>query len=452
MSKAINYKLLLCYLPIVSLIFLFIYLGFFGAASSDDYADFMQVEKFGYLKTVKETYLLWGGRFTSYILVYPINPLNFGEQTGPPIFNFIQICMFTSLSFLFTKYITKKSFASVEFCLFFSLLAFLLFCYLPKPVELLYWFTGSWAYLPGLIGICYWLLLLESKILNKFQKIVFVVLPFLIAGTNELNLLIEAWLITIFLILRKPTKLYWIAIVLFVLGASIALLTPGNFKRSDFFLLDAHNPARDFGFSFINSFKLSIHYVKDWFRSSPILLIWFAFAFLLPNKKLEINYKLVLLIISSVLMIPLIFFPFVYGTGMITPPERLLNVLYIFIVLSGSAIIPQLISNYIIKSKVSNKVAGLLGIILIFQASYSSRLKTVLFDLKELSAYKTETEFRIKLAKKHSLTSPNDTLVVPVIKHIPYTIFYSDLNPNAGHWYNKGFAYYHKIKAVRVSE
>lgn len=450
MPKVINYKLLLCYLPIVSLIFLFIYLGFFGVASSDDYADYMQVEKFGYLNSVKETYLIWGGRFTSYILVYPINPLNFGEQIGPHIFNFLQICMFALLSFLFSKYIIRKSIARIEFCVFFSLLAFLLFCYLPKPVELLYWFTGSWVYLPGLIGICYWLLLLENKTLNRFQKIAFVVLPFLIAGTNELNLLIEAWLITMFLILRKPTKLYWIAIVLFVLGASIALLTPGNFKRSDFFLLQTHHPARDFIFSFTNSLKLSFHYLKDWFRSSPILFIWFAFAFLLPFKKLEINFKLILVLVSSILMIPLIFFPFIYGTGMITPPERLLNVLYIFIVLSGSAIFPQLISNYILKSRLSNKVAGCIGIILIFQASFDSRLRTVLFDLEELSAYKIETELRTKLANKHALTSPNDTLVLPIIRHIPYTIFYSELSPNAGHWYNQGFAYYHKIKAVKV--
>jgi hypothetical protein len=451
-QKAINYKLLLYYLPVISLFFLFIYLGFFGVASSDDYTDYMQVKKFGYLNTLKETYLHWGGRFTSYILVYPINPLNFGEQIGPKIFNFLQIGMFVLLSFLFSKYIIRKSIASVEFCLFFSLLAFTLFCYLPKPVELLYWFTGSWVYLPGLIGICYWLLLLESKTLNKFQKIAFVVLPFLIAGTNELNLLIEGWLIIIFLILRKPTKLYWIAIVLFLIGASIALLTPGNLNRSDFFLLQAHHPARDVIFSFINSFKLSIHYFKDWFRSSPILLIWFAFAFLLPYKKIEIKYKLILVLVLSFLMIPIIFFPFIYGTGMVSPPERLLNVLYIFIVLSGSAIFPQLISNYILKSKLSNKVAGTIGIILIVQASYNSRIRTVLFDLQQLHAYRVETIKRIELTNKHSIFYPNDTLVLPKIKHIPYTIFYGDLSPNASHFYNKGFAYYHNIKAVKISE
>jgi len=447
-----NYKLFLNYLPLASLIALFIYLGFFGTASSDDYSDYMRVDKFGYFEIVKETYLHWGGRFTSYILVYPINPLNFGEQFGPALFNSIQVCMFALICFLFSKFIIKKDIKSVNFCLFFSLLAFLLFCYLPKPVELLFWFTGSWVYLPGLLGICYWILLLEKESLNKFQKIAFVVLPFLIAGTNELNLLITAWLLFISLVLKKSTKLFWFALISYFIGALLALLTPGNFHRSDFFLLVAHHPARDFTFSITNSFQLSIHFIKDWFRSSPILLVWFALAFLLPYKKLLINFRLILVVMISILMIPFIFFPFIYGTGMITPPDRLLNVLFIFIVLSGSMIFPQLISNYLIKNSLSYKVAGSIGIILLFQASYSSRLRTALFDLEEISAYKKETEQRIELANKHSLTSQTDTLVLPSIKHKPYTIFFSDLSPNSGHWYNMGFAYYHKVKAVKISE
>jgi len=447
-----NLKLLGWYLPIVSLISLFIYLGFFGTASSDDYADFMQVEKFGYFNTVKETYLHWGGRFTSYILVYPINPLNFGEEVGPIIFNTLQICLFASLSFLNARFIVKKNFKNIEFCICFSLLAFLLFCYLPKPVELLYWFTGSWVYLPGLIGISFWLLLSESKQITAFQKTIYIVLPFFIAGTNELNLLIEAWLLFVYGILIKPKKLYWFALISFLIGASLALLTPGNNQRSDFFLLQAHHPARDFGFTLLNCFKLSFHYLKDWLRSSPILLIWFCISFLLPNRNLRFSKKEIALIFLSFLMIPMLFFPFIYGTGMLSPPERLLNVVYIFISLAGAAIFPQLIHTYFSKVKFNPLIASIIGIVLLFQASYTSRLRSALFDLDEVMAYQIETKNRIELAKNHAVNSPNDTLLVPSIRHIPYSIFYSDLNSNAGHWYNQGFAYYHKIKAVKVVE
>ena len=452
MPKAINYKLLICYLPVVSLVFLFLYLGFYGTASSDDYADYMQVEKFGYLNTVKETYLHWGGRFTSYILVYPINPLNFGELNGPAIFNFLQISLFTFLSFLFSKYITKKNLKSIEFCICFSLLSLLLYCYLPKPVELLFWFTGSWVYLPGLIGLCYWLMLFEKEYINKVEKIVFILLPFFVAGTNELNLFIQAWLLFILRFIFKPKKIFWLAIVSFSVGAFIALSTPGNYQRSDFFLLQAHHPARDLLFSLKNSFNLSFYYLKDWLRSSPILLIWLSLSFVLPMKKIIIDKKLLILILVSFLMVPLLFFLFVYGTGMITLPARLLNVVFIFIVLGGSAIFPRILQNYLPTINRFPQLAGFIGIILIFQASYSSRLRTALFDTKELTAYSIEINQRIQLAKNQSLTSPNDTLIVPAIKHIPYSIFYSDLSPNAGHWYNQGFAYYHRIKAVKIME
>jgi hypothetical protein len=325
-----------------------------------------------------------------------------------------------------------------------------LFCYLPKPVELLYWFTGSWVYLPGLIGILLWLLLLEKDKVSNFQKISFVILPFLIAGTNELNLLIEAWLLLTSGIFIKPKRLFWFAVISFLLGAFLALLTPGNFHRSNFFLLEAHHPARDFAFSFYNSFKLSLHYLKDWFRSSPILLVWLCISFLLPNKNLKINSRMIGITLLSFLMVPLMFFPFIYGTGMVTPPDRLLNVLFIFIVLAGSVIFPLIINQYLTKNNMNIKLVGFIGIILLFQATFTSRLRTALFDFDEIYAYQKETRNRIELARSHSKASPNDTLVVPAIKHIPYTIFYADLSADANHWYNTGFAYYHKIKAVKV--
>ena len=445
-----NHKLFLSYLPIASLIALFIYLGFYGTASSDDYADYMQVEKFGYFTTVKETYLHWGGRFTSYFLVYLINPLNIGESNGPILLILIQVCMFAFIPALLSKYITKRDFNSIEYCLCFSLLTFVMFCYIPKPVEVIYWFTGSWVYLPGLIGICYWLLLAYKFHLNKIEKAIFVFLPFLIAGTNELNVLIFAWLTIVYGLSAKPNKLYWLAIFLFSIGASIALLTPGNYQRSNFFLIDAHHNARDVVYSIKNSFRISFHYLKDWFRSTPILIIWLSISLLISQSKFRITGKHLLLISSIFLMIPVLFFLFIYGTGMTTPPDRLLNVAFIFILLSGSVIFPRLISFFFLDNKGNIKLVVFIGLVLLFQATYSSRLRTALFDLEELTAYSKECNERIKLAKKHADINPNDTLVVPAIKHIPYSIFYSDLNTNAGHWYNQGFAYYHKIKAVKI--
>jgi predicted neutral ceramidase superfamily lipid hydrolase len=61
--------------PIILLLALFIFLGFHGVASSDDYADYALVQKMGFWGAIQETYLHWGGRFTSYVIVFLLNPL-----------------------------------------------------------------------------------------------------------------------------------------------------------------------------------------------------------------------------------------------------------------------------------------------------------------------------------------------------------------------------------------
>ena len=195
MPKAINYKLLLYYLPIGSLIFLFIYLGFFGVASSDDYADYMLVQKMGFLNAFEETYMHWGGRFTSYFLVFLLNPLNLGEQFGPALLYTCQIILFLFIPYLFTRILFKERKFIREMIIAFSLIAGFILCYLPSPVELLYWFTGSWVYLPGLVFMLYWYVLIEKESKSKVDKLIIVALPFFIAGTNEMNILLMAWLL-----------------------------------------------------------------------------------------------------------------------------------------------------------------------------------------------------------------------------------------------------------------
>ena len=193
-------------LPVLLLIFLFIYLGWQGTASSDDYADYALVQKMGFWGAIKETYLHWGGRFISYFIVFLMNPLNFGEQWGPAILNTIQLSLFLCIPFLITKISHKKWNLSNEIIISFSLITGFILCYLPSNVELLYWFTGSWVYLPGLVFMLYWYVLIEKENKSKINKILIVLLPFIIAGTNEINILIMAWLILLVFIKQIMTK------------------------------------------------------------------------------------------------------------------------------------------------------------------------------------------------------------------------------------------------------
>ena len=439
-------------LPVLLLIFLFIYLGWHGTASSDDYADYALVQKMGFGGAIQETYLHWGGRFVSYVIVFLLNPLNFGEQWGPSILNTIQICVFLFIPFFIANISHKKWNLSNEFIISFSLITGFILFYLPSPVELIYWFTGSWVYLPGLVFMLFWYVLIEKENKSKINKILIVLLPFIIAGTNEINILIMAWLILFVFVKSNRERFCYFAILSFIIGAALALLTPGNMQRSNFFLLEAHHPARDFLFSINASFQLTFHYLKDWIRSSPILFVWLALDLLKPTGNIHFSNKMKVFSGLSVFMIPLLFFPFIYATGMTNPPERLLNVIFIFLFIAGYFLFNVLFDLIYKRSSSQTILASFIALVLLFQASYSSNLRTALFDLKELAFYRKELDLREHLVEHHAKVSSQDTLHLPAIKYIPHTVFYSDLSSNAGHWYNQGFAYYHGINAVVLDE
>ena len=450
--KQMKWKLIGSAFPIMVIIALFIYLGFYGVASSDDYADYALVQKMGFWGANKETYLHWGGRFISYLIVFLLNPLNFSEQWGPVFLNTIQIYVFLFIPFLITKIAHKKRTLSNELIIGFSLITGFILCYLPSPVELLYWFTGSWVYLPGLVFMLLWYMLIEKESKSKIDRILIVLLPFIIAGTNEINILIMAWLILFAFIKSNRESFCYFAIIAFLIGAAIALLTPGNMQRSNFFLLEAHHPARDFLFSINESFQKTIHYIKDWFRSTPILLVWLAITLLNPTGNIQFSIKLKVFSALSIFMIPLLFFPFIYATGMTNLPERLLNVIFLYLFIAGYFLFNVLFDLIYKRSSSQTILASFIALVLLFQASYSSNLRTALFDLKELAFYRKELDLRNDLVAQHASVSSQDTLQIPAIKHIPQTIFYTDLSSSAGHWYNQGFAFFHGINAVVIEE
>jgi hypothetical protein len=88
--------------------------------------------------------------------------------------------------------------------------------------------------------------------------------------------------------------------------------------------------------------------------------------------------------------------------------------------------------------------------IVIWQASYSSRLRGALSDVKMVHEFRKEITERSDKTALHKKTNPSKTLVLNPIRKIPYTMFFGDLTSDPGHWYNEGYARYHKISAVVI--
>lgn len=427
----------------------FLYLGWQGIAASDDYIDYKLLSEYGFWGAIKNYYLQWSGRYISYGLAFILNPLHMGERIGPGVLNTLALTLFFLLAFLQAT-ILSRFFQARDKILQISILIFCFWLmYLPKPVELLFWFTGTIAYLPGLLGISYWVFLnLKEK--SKVETAIYFVLPFLIAGTSEINVLLMAF-IMIFCFPSNPInrKTYFIVITIFILGASLELLSPGSQVRMAYFKYTAQNPVGDLSFSIRNSFLITWHHIRDWTRSSPILIVALLVSLLL-DVSIKIKYSKFqkLLVIAAPLMIPILYFPFFWGTGMLFPPERLNNVVFLFFTIYIIYVSPIILRSILLKSNVPPSLILIVSIGTFWVSSYQSRLRTALFDLKEIPKFKKEILLREQLTQNHSLHYPNDTLHLPAIEHIPYTVFYGDLKKDPSHWFNEGYAYYHKVKAV----
>jgi hypothetical protein len=213
------------------------------------------------------------------------------------------------------------------------------------------------------------------------------------------------------------------------------------------------NQTGDVYFAMNESLKAAWHYLRDWSRSTPLILL----ALLLPalsriKKNAKTSPLLLLRFLAGIAIVPAILFPFYYGTGMKIPPDRLLNIVFICFSVWVFLAFAIIASGWYQKIKINPVLLFFLFVAIVWQASYQSRLRTALFDLKKLNQFKIERAERTESTQTFARENPGDTLHLKPIKAIPYTIFYGDLKPEAGHWFNEGYAYYHGIEAVVCEE
>ena len=117
--------------------------------ASDDYYDYKILSEHGLFGGVWFYYLNWSGRFVSYFLAFLLNPLHLGEALGSAISNTLFLSMLVSMAFFQSKIYVKLFKPGQDFWPTFAIILCLWLMYLPRPVELLFWFTGAIAYLIG---------------------------------------------------------------------------------------------------------------------------------------------------------------------------------------------------------------------------------------------------------------------------------------------------------------
>lgn len=428
----------------------FAWLAIHGMAASDDYYDYMLLQKHGFWGAMKHYYLNWSGRLSSYFLVFLLNPLKWGETAGPAIMNLISLLMLVFSSWWLAAVYRKITQSSNHLIPIFSVILSFLLMYIPRPVELLFWFTASMAYLSGIFFISAWLYLHFHAVNTIYRKFIYALLPFVNGTGSEINSLIFGCIL--FILLRRDdfkNKLILASISAFAAGSALELLSPGSRLRMSYFSDVEGNQTGDALFAINESLKASWHFIRDWSRSTPLIMLALLLPALSGVKKIEgITSISLLRFLAGFMLLPALLFPFYFGTGMAVPPDRLLNIVFICFsvwVFLAFAILASVLYQ---KIKINPVLLFILFVAIVWQASYQSRLRTALFDIKKLDQFKQERAERSEITQTFARESPGDTLHLKPINAIPYTIFYGDLKPEAGHWFNEGYAYYHGISAV----
>lgn len=433
--------LLLCLSP-------FVILAWFNWPASDDYFDWMYVQDNGFFGALSNYYHQWGGRYSSYVLVELLNPLQWGENTAMRWITFFQLGLFLLLSILASHLIIPSNTSKQNRFIGSACLIIFWWAYLPRPVELLYWFTGSMTYLPGLVGICVWYHISQLKTKrNLLQQLGFVVLPFIIAGTNELNVLLLGIIILLEIYTAKnQRRSYLIPFVVFSIGAGIALLAPGNTGRSAFFESAVGLPVRDVAFTIKQSAQLAFESISHLLFRTPLLAIAFVIGMLYPSN--SPNKRRLGTLLVAIISVPfLLYAPFCFGTGQEQAPDRVHNVVFIvesFLVL---LLLPQLVPNNRL-SHYAKECALATGLVCILLPE--NRVQSAWNDVDKASDYSQQHQSRVSYIENVKTSYQPILIHFSTFSSPPYTLFYGDLNTNSSDHFNQGYARYHGVKAVCV--
>ena len=433
--------LLLCLSP-------FVFLAWFNWPASDDYFDWMYVQDNGFVGALSNYYHQWGGRYSSYVLVELLNPLQWGENTAMRWITFLQLGLFLLLSIRASHLIIPSTTSKQNRFIGAACLILFWWAYLPRPVELLYWFTGSMTYLPGLVGICFWYHFSQLKAKrNLLQQLGFLVLPFLIAGTNELNVLLLGLVISLEIYTAEDQRRgYIIPFIIFFIGAGIALLAPGNNGRSAFFESAVGLPVRDVAFTLKQSAQLAFESISFLLFKTPLLIIAFVIGLINPSN--TPNKKRFALSLIAIIGVPfLLYAPFCFGTGQQQAPDRVHNVVFLVDSFLLLLFVPNLVPNnrLSVYAKECALAAGLVCILV-----PGNRVQSAWNDVEKASDYLNQHQSRVDYIEEVKTSYRPSLIRFSEFSSPPYTLFYGDLSSNSSDHFNQGYARYHGVKAVCV--
>ena len=440
----------------------FIGLSFYNAPQAEDFTVWVVSQAHTFPSAIEHWYFGFSGRYTSNSFVFIFEPLRHSVLPMAIILPLGQLfLLWYSVRTVFTKLIFNGNKHSVLLATGLSL--YLYFHSLPSIFEGYYWTPGSMPYtLPlslGLLNLCW---LIEGN-LNRWRKFLVLAFVFFIGGSSEITpivygLMMAGWVLYQWLRKKNPDRFFWIHFSLFILFTLLEVFAPGNFVRASLNPADGSIPVRDLGYSLGRAIGFLKGWGFTWLFRSPTLLIGGA-LFLLINatpsnnrssKQLAYGITFILSAFATA-FIPFFFFFVSVSAGL---PDRVANIVYfcfIAALIGAMGLLAQLMQVDSNPSHQAGKATRLYALMflfvgVLFSGMYPNKLYKSYEDLLTGRAkrYSQALDVREKMIHK----SKSDTVIVPKLTDIPYSLYLIDICEDPKDWKNDGYAKYFGKKAL----
>lgn len=441
-------------LPILILIF-------FSFPQTDDFYLAAAVRELGFLQFQVNTFMGWSGRYAA-TLLGSLHPL----LAGNGILYALELLLLSALQFLglylvMTRISEALNLNRMKWLFTFGFIA--VYCIGLSDISGAYfWLPGALAFqLPStlliFLGLVYTNILRQKGNLRLYVIPAFLLIIFII-GLNEIAMVVtlvmtgSIWTWDVF-IGRRQEKVTFMLFLLAALASAVVIIAPGNSSR-----MEGAEFMPTLGSALADSFRASIHFVKEWLIRTPILpvsiliLPWLLRAVESRKDNAIGTIHPAWVVTGSALTLFAGFFSSIYPLGAY-PPPRAINLLW-FIFMAGWFIFLWtgavfLVKRYHVRARRLPIVLTIAMLMVIsLQLYMPNPLLRAWKDLVSGKASCAKEEFQARVSAVRSNT--NRTLILPPLSCQPKSLIRNDLTEDPGAWENRFFAVYFEKDSVII--
>ena len=438
-------------------VFPFFLLSLFNNPASDDFAYCNESQVRTFFDFQKHWYLEWSGRYFSNFLLGVIEPLLYKQFYWYKLIPVVVIIVFIGsiFSLLTAVKITTSKLEKV------SLVGIFLFLYvyqMPDVYQGFYWIPGSLTYQLSQVLVLFFIAFLVKCFQSKKSVYLFISSLFLFAvvGSNEITavsllfLVFFAFLVH-YLVLNKFSKTLFYILILAVCFTAVTVLAPGNAVRAEQIKIK-----HQLVYSLFRSLQLSISLLFKWMPIITICCLFFLKKIIqIIEQRINVQY-LIHPFLSFIILFLLVYvsvFACFWSTNVL-PPNRTLNVIYFFFIITFVYFIFSLIYHYLVSNKIdfaySKSTKTSIGIIIVLCLFSTNNSTLAYYEFISGKAYKYDKEMtdRFELIEN----SKEEEIVLPALINKPQTVFSSEmgLTNDTNNWKNTAISRYFRKKSILV--